>query len=486
MNVLLVASECSPFVKTGGLADVIGALPKALNNLGQDVKVLLPAYPALSALTEKGKTELKFASLHGAPARLVSVSSDGLNLLLLDAPHLYGRAGNIYLDANGMDWQDNYLRFGALSEVAAVVAKDGLKDWSVDLVSVHDWQAGLVPAYLRQSGEKVPPCVVTIYNIAFQGVFEPTCLDDLKLDKSLFTPEGLEYYGKVSFLKAGIAFSDKITTVSPTYAGEILQSEFGMGLEGLLQARKDDLVGILNGIDLDSWDPSTDTRLFAAYSISSMKGKAANRAALIERFGLNPVKNAPLFCVVSRLSAQKGLDLLLQVIPTLVGRGAKLAILGAGDKDLEKGFLEIASRYPGSVGVVLGYDESLAHQLQGGSDAILIPSRFEPCGLTQLYAMRYGTIPVVARTGGLADTVIDANDAALAAQCATGIQFVSDSALALDMAIARTCELFSQPTIWKKMIRNGMAQASGWDKSAARYDQLFRALVAANSKRIDQ
>ena len=476
MNVLFVASECAPFVKTGGLADVIGAVPKTLAALGVGVRVMLPAYPPLAEILNSGDTVLTIKELHGGAARLVSASAAGLDLLLLDAPHLFDRPGSIYLGPNGQDWDDNHLRFGALSQIAAQVAMEGVGGWQPGLVHAHDWQAALVAAYLRQSRKTTPPCVLTIHNIAFQGVFEASACKALGLSKDLFTPEGMEYWGKLSFLKAGIAFSHKITTVSPTYARELLLPEFGMGLEGILQARRGDLSGILNGIDTDTWNPATDADLIAPYSARTLRRKAENRTKVEARFGLNANPDAPLFCVVSRLTMQKGLDLLLDVLPGLVGRGARLAILGSGDKTLEAGFVAAARRFSGSVGTIIGYDEALSHLMQGGSDAILIPSRFEPCGLTQLYGLRYGTIPVVARTGGLADTVIDANEAALAAKCATGLQFAPVTAAALDQVIERTCDLFAQPKVWAAMQRRGMRQSVGWDQSAQAYLDLYRSL----------
>ena len=476
MNVLFVASECAPFVKTGGLADVIGAVPKTLAALGVGVRVMLPAYPALATILDSGKTVLKIGNLHGGKARLVSANAAGLDLLLLDAPHLFDRPGSIYLGPDGTDRDDNHLRFGALSQIAAQVAIEGVQGWRPDLVNAHDWQAGLVAAYLHQSGKPTPPCVLTIHNIAFQGVFNASVREALGLSKDLFTQEGMEYWGKLSFLKAGIAFSDKITTVSPTYARELLLPEFGMGLEGLLQMRAGDLSGILNGIDLDIWDPETDADLPEPYTARSLKRKARNRAEVAARFDLSPNPGAPLFCVISRLTAQKGLDLLLGCLPGLVDRGAQLALLGSGDKNLEAGFIAAAQRYAGSVGVVIGYDEALSHLLQGGSDAILIPSRFEPCGLTQLYGLRYGTVPVVARTGGLADTVIDANEAAIAAGCATGVQFAPVTLPALGQAIDRACDLFRQPKIWNGIVRRGMSHLVGWDQSATAYLDLYQGL----------
>lgn len=479
MKILFVASECAPFVKTGGLADVIGALPKALVALGDSVRILLPAYPALRQTMKLGKYVLQIKKLHGGPARLVAVKAEGLDLLLLDAPHLYDRKGNIYIAPDGKDWPDNHLRFGALAQVGAQVAQNGIKGWVPDVVNGHDWQAGLLPAYLRQSKGKSPKSVLTIHNIAFQGVFAAKTCEELGLSRSMFTPDGMEYYGNIGFLKTGIAYSDKICTVSPTYAREIMLPEFGMGLEGLLQARAADVSGILNGIDLDVWNPETDTDLPMAYSVQSLKRKARNRAEVEKRFNLSPNPDAPLFCVISRLTSQKGLDLLLEVLPWLTGRGARLALLGTGDKTIEAGFISAARTHAGSVGVIIGYNEPLSHLMQGGSDAILIPSRFEPCGLTQLYGLRYGTLPVVARTGGLADTVIDANEAALIADCATGLQFAPVTAPALGQAINRTCDLFAQPKIWASMARHAMRHPVGWDKSALAYHNLYKQMIKA-------
>lgn len=474
MNVLFVASECAPFVKTGGLADVIGAVPKALAPLGVSVRIMMPAYPAMANLVSQGTVLKKISDLHGGEARLVGVQAEGLDLLLLDAPHLYDRPGNIYLGPDGNDWHDNHLRFGALSLIASRVATDGVKGWKPDLVHAHDWQAGLIPVYLHQAKKPTPPCILTIHNVAFQGLFDAGVGASLGLSDALFTPEGTEYHGKIGFLKAGIAFSDMITTVSPTYARELLLPEYGMGLQGLLQARKSILTGILNGIDMEVWNPATDRELVATYTARTLARKAANRAEIEKRFALSPNPEAPLFCVVSRLTTQKGLDLLIEVLPALVGRGARLAVLGTGEKWIEGAFIGAAHQYKGSVGVIIGYDEALSHLMQGGSDAILVPSRFEPCGLTQLYGLRYGTVPVVARTGGLADTVIDANAAALEVECATGIQFAPVTAAALDSAIDRTCDLFDQPEVWKKIVRRAMRHPVGWDRSASAYLDLYK------------
>ena len=470
MKVLFVASECAPFVKTGGLADVIGAVPKSLD---ADVRVLIPAYPALSELAASGQKVMDADDLFGGPASVVSVQAEGLDLLLLHAPHLFDRPGGIYLDTTGRDWNDNHRRFGALSLVGASIAAGDLSGWQPDVVNAHDWQAGLVPAYLKARAERTPPVVITIHNIAFQGVFAAGAVQELGVSEALFNSEGVEYFGHLSFLKGGIALADKITTVSPTYARELMSPEFGMGLEGLLRARQDDLTGILNGIDLEVWNPQTDPNLPETYTSRTLKKKARNRAEIEARFDLTPNPNAPLFCVVSRLTEQKGLDMLLESLPALVGSGARLALLGSGEPGLERAFIQATQHFKGSVGAIIGYDEALSHLLQGGSDAILIPSRFEPCGLTQLYGLRYGTVPVVARTGGLADTVIDANEAAIAAGCATGFQFSPITSLALSQAIQRTCSLFRDKKEWATMMRRGMRHPVGWEGAAGMYLALY-------------
>lgn len=482
MDVLFVASECAPFVKTGGLADVIGAVPKVLEGHGVDVRVLLPAYQGLANVLASGKVIDEYPDLFGGSARIVSVYAEGLHMLLLDAPHLFDRPGSIYLNADGIDWPDNHFRFGALSFVAARIGLEGIDGWKPDVINAHDWQAGLIPAYLKQEqmariGATVPRCVMTIHNIAFQGLFDRSVCYELGLSETLFHSEAIEYYGKLGFLKSGIALSDKITTVSPTYARELLTPEFGMGLDGLLQARQDDLSGILNGIDLEVWNPQTDPNLVAPYSTRSLKRRQKNRAAIEERFALISNPTAPLFCVVSRLTSQKGLDLLLETLPVLVGRGARLALLGSGDKNLEAGFAKAAQDYAGSVGVIIGYDEALSHVLQGGSDAILVPSRFEPCGLTQLYGLRYGTLPVVAKTGGLADTVVDADAASLKSKRATGIVFSPINADQLANAIHRTCDLFADQQAWKRMVLAAMKYPVGWDRSASVYYDLYKELA---------
>ncbi|KHQ53522.1 glycogen synthase GlgA [Mameliella alba] len=478
MKVLMVASECAPFVKTGGLADVAGALPGALAPLGVEVKTVLPAYPALFPLLAKGKEVASFGDLPGGPGRLVEVQAEGLTLLLLDAPQLFDRPGAPYTGADGKDWPDNHRRFGALAQAAARISFDGLDGWVPDVLHAHDWQAGLAPVYLKQDGRTPPKSVITIHNIAFQGRFGPHVMGDLQLRSDWFHPGGLEYYGDVSFLKAGLVYADHITTVSPTYAREILTPQFGMGLDGVLAGRASDLTGILNGIDLEAWNPKSDPALTATYGLKRLGAKAKNRATLAERLGLDPDHDGPLFCVISRLTLQKGLDALAGALPALVAGGGQLALLGSGEPELEQAFRDAAARFPGKVGVEIGYDEALSHLMQGGSDAILIPSRFEPCGLTQLYGLRYGTLPVVARTGGLADTVIDANHAALAAGVATGFVFDDVSVTGIEGAIARAIAAHANRDLWKQMQAAAMRQPVGWESSARDYVQMYETLCA--------
>lgn len=477
MRVLMVASECAPFIKTGGLADVVGALPAALKPKGVQSRVMLPAYPALFPLLPRSKEVARFDDLPGGPGRLVAVKAKGIDLLLLDAPQLFDRDGGPYVDANGNDWADNVLRFGALAQASARVAMGAWDDFQPDVLHAHDWQAALGPVYLRMAGVSEPKTVTTIHNIAFQGRFGPQEMVRLGLNTDWFHPEGLEFHGDLGFLKGALVYSDKVTTVSPTYAREILTPAFGMGLEGVLVSRGGDLSGLLNGIDIDTWNPATDPALARGFDARSLKRKGENRAALNDRFNLK-AGSGPLFCVISRLSEQKGLDALLGAVPHLVAQRAQLAVLGSGAPDLEAGFRDAAKAHSGQVGVHIGYDEPLSHLMQGGSDAILIPSRFEPCGLTQLYGLRYGTLPVVARTGGLADTVIDANLAALDAGVATGFMLDAVTPEAICHGIDRVVAAYNDRKLWQSMQRAAMRQDVSWDASAKGYADLYETLLA--------
>jgi starch synthase len=474
MIVLSVTSEVFPLVKTGGLADVAGALPGALQRQGVSVVTLVPGYPAVMAALEEGVEVQSFPKLFGGKARLLRGRAKGLDILALDAPHLFNRPGNPYLGPDGKDWPDNSRRYAALSQVAAGVARVGA-GFSPAVVHAHDWQAGLVPAYLRYGGG--PPAVMTVHNLAFQGHFSAAAFADLDLPADAFSIDGVEYYGGVGYLKAGLSCADVITTVSPTYAREILTPSFGMGLDGLLKARSDVLYGIVNGIDTEVWNPASDPHLALTYGAGTLKKRTANRRMVEERFGLTG--GGIIFCVVSRLTGQKGMDLLATAIPDLVEEGARFAILGSGDKQLEDSLRGTAIANDGRVGLITAYDEPLSHLMQGGSDAILVPSRFEPCGLTQLYGLRYGCVPVVARTGGLADTIIDANEAALSAGVATGFQHGPDSLDELLYGARRAMAAYAQPKRWQALQRAGMKADVSWTQSGARYAEIYSSLTKA-------
>lgn len=481
IRVLSVASELYPLIKTGGLADVAGALPAALAAEGVTVQSLVPGYPTVLRSVGSLEAVHRFGDLFGGAARLLRGLAHGLDLWVLDAPHLFDRPGGPYADASGNDWPDNAFRFAALARAAASIGSGEVATRRPDVVHAHDWQAGLVPAYLHYGGRPRPATVMTVHNLAFQGAFGAGLLSALGLPAASYAIDGVEYHGAIGFLKAGLQLSDRITTVSPTYAAEICTPEAGMGLDGLLRHRAGALSGILNGIDTSVWNPATDPRIASRFGPDDMGARAANKTALQQRFGLAEDADAPLFGVISRLSWQKGLDLLLDAIPTLLGESAQLVVLGAGDRPLEDGYRSAAAQRASQMGCVIGYDEDLAHLIQAGSDAILVPSRFEPCGLTQLCALRYGAVPVVARVGGLADTVIDAGEMALAAGVATGVQFSPVSRPMLETAIRRTANLYRDPDTWSRMRRNGMSTDVSWRNPARRYAQLYRSVLASRA-----
>lgn len=481
VTVLSVASEIYPLVKTGGLADVVGALPTALAAEDITVRTLVPGYPAVLRALKGGQLAHAYVELMGGPARLLSGTAGSLNLFVLDAPHLFDRPGNPYLGSDGTDWPDNALRFGALSRVAADIGRGIVLGYTPDVVHCHDWQAGLVPAYLTYGDGPRPVTVITVHNLAFQGKFSPDLLEVLGLPAEAYSLEALEFYGGISFLKAGLVFADHITTVSPTYAAEIRTNIGGMGLGGLLRKRGSAVSGILNGIDTYDWDPAHDGYIATPFDATRLKDRVSNKLALQARLGLTVSPTTLLYGVVSRLTGQKGMDLLLEALPVLLGQGAQLALLGSGDALLETALIDAASKHPQRIAVTIGYDESLAHGIQAGADALLVPSRFEPCGLTQLYAQRYGAIPVVARTGGLADTVVDANEVALAAKMGTGVMFSPATTDGLLHALERTATLWGQPAVWRAMQRRAMAIDVSWSRPAARYAALFRRLLARGS-----
>ncbi|MBD8639522.1 glycogen synthase GlgA [Sphingomonas sp. CFBP 13733] len=478
MRVLSVASEAYPLIKTGGLADVVGALPAALARHGVAMTTFLPGYPALTAVMRTAKVVHRYTDLLGVEARILMANIGDHPLLILDAPGLFARGGGPYGDTTGADWVDNWLRFAAFSRAAADLASGVVDGQQFDILHAHDWQAAMAPAYLRYAPGPGAPAktIVTIHNIAFQGRYGAEIFADLALPDAAFALDGIEYYGGVGFLKAGLEAADAITTVSPTYAAEIRRGEFGMGLEGLINVRADRLTGIVNGIDPAVWNPATDAALPSRYTARTLTRRRINKRAVETLYGLD-TGDGPIFTVISRLTWQKGMDVLVAAIDELVALGGRLALLGSGDSALEHAFVAAAERHPGRVGVRIGYDEPVSHLLQAGADAILIPSRFEPCGLTQLYGLAYGCIPVVARTGGLADTVIDANEAAVAAGVATGIQHDGITPEALSHALRRTIALYARPDRWAMLQRNAMRADFSWDESGRRYATLYSSLV---------
>lgn len=480
-SVLSVASEIFPLVKTGGLADVVGALPAALAREGVAMRTLVPGYPAVVDALEGADVAHAIATLHGGPARVLAGRAGGLDLFVLDAPHLFARPGNPYAGADGKDWPDNAQRFGALAAVAAAIGRGSIPAFVPDIVHAHDWQAGLAPAYLHYGGTPRPRTVMTVHNMAFQGQFPATLLAALGLPPHALAIDGVEYYGSIGFLKAGLALADRITTVSPTYALEIRTPAFGMGLDGLLRHRAPVLSGILNGIDDAHWNPATDPHLAAPFDRRHLAARARNKAALQARLGLAVDAAAPLLGVVSRLTWQKGMDLLLEALPEIAGMGAQLALIGSGDRALESGFAAAARAAPGRIAAMVGYDEPLAHLMQGGSDALLVPSRFEPCGLTQMCALRYGAIPVVARVGGLADTVIDASEMALAAKAGTGVQFAPVTRDALTTAVERLLTLWRDRPGWRRLQARAMAVDVSWRRPAQHYAALYRELAPTSA-----
>jgi len=482
MRVLYITAELYPWVKSGGLGDVAAALPPALIAEGIDVRLLLPGFrgflDAFGGITDIARLTTPFAAERVRVGLAHLPASESL-AYLVDHPAFYDRLGNPYAGPDGSDWPDNHRRFGLFGWIAAELARGADPGWRPDILHGHDWHTGLAPAYLsaRPPAAGRVPTVFTVHNLAYRGPFPGTVFPELALPPAFFSIDGVEFFGMVSFIKAGLFYSDRLTTVSPTYAREIQTPAFGWGLDGLLRTRAALLTGILNGVDPRFWDPGHDTNLPQTYGTEdAAAGKRAAKAALQRRLGLEPIEGAPLFGAVSRLTPQKGLDLALAGLPDLLAGGGQLALLGSGDGNLEQAFAAAVERYRGRVGVAIGYDEGLAHLIIGGSDVILVPSRFEPCGLTQLYALRYGALPLVRRVGGLADTVVDATATNLAEGVATGFAFDDDSPSALMSAIGRAAALFREREIWQRMMRRGMTRDFSWAAAARRYAAVYRTL----------
>ncbi len=489
-SVLFATSEVAPLVKTGGLADVSASLPAALTAIGADVRLLLPGYPAILSGMREPRTVGRIGPSAGLPGATVLSGriNDTLRCLVVDCPELYARAGNPYVDGAGADWTDNPLRFGLLSKVAALLCGAASPlEWRPDVLHCNDWQTGLALASLsfdRQAATagaaakaKKTATVFTVHNLAFSGSFEPALLARLGLPPESFSMHGLEYHGRLSFLKAGLYYADCITTVSPTYAREIQHAPLGFGFQGLLAARSSRLHGILNGIDTTAWDPATDPFLAGRFTKDTLEARAPNRRAVQQRFGLEPDDDAMLFGVVSRFTQQKGIDLILDAWPGLAARHRlQLAMLGSGDRLLTDEATECVRRHPGRVGFIDGFDEPLSHLIEGGCDAFLMPSRFEPCGLNQMYSQHYGAPPLVRATGGLADSVLDGTSQT--APQGTGFVFTGDTSAALTATVARAFAAWQDRPRWRALQAAGMQRDFGWQASAASYVEVYRQAIA--------
>ena len=480
MRVLFATSEAYPLIKTGGLADVSGALPKAISQLPNfkgDIKLLLPAYSAVLAKLKAPKTIANISVL-GQDCSLITgkMPDSDIEVIAIKNAALYERTGGPYSDENGIDWLDNPLRFGVLSRMASLLCSDNspIKNWLPDLIHCNDWQTGLAPAYMKLLDNSKTKSILSIHNIAFQGCFDATWLKQLELPAAHFQINGFEYHGQISFLKAGLFYADQLSTVSPTYAQEIQTADFGFGLEGLLQTRSSELTGILNGIDADEWNPATDLHLPKNYSNSRITGKHAVKHALQQQLGLDIHANAPLLGVVSRLTHQKGLDLLPVIMPKLVDLGCQFAILGSGEKKLEANFNALAERYPTQISMNTGYHEHLSHNIMAGSDLFIMPSRFEPCGLNQLYGLAYGTPPIVSNTGGLADSVCDTNELSLKNSSATGFVVKNVTSASLLITIQQAIATWQDKKTWRKIQKNGMSRDISWVSSAKPYFNLYQ------------
>ncbi|HUW29242.1 MAG TPA: glycogen synthase GlgA [Sulfuriferula sp.] len=481
MNILFATSEIYPLAKTGGLADVSGALPAALRKLGMDVRVLIPGYPkVLAALPDKTLLASLDLSVHGVLRLYDAIMPDSaVPLIVIDHPGYFDRHGGPYQDITGHDWPDNYLRFGLLSAIAALLGSAASPlHWPVDIVHCNDWQTGLTPAYLQHGSAHPAATLMTIHNLAYQGIFPPHTLTELGLPPASFSIEGLEYYGNLSFLKAGLYYADHLSTVSPSYAEEIQHDTLGFGMQGLLRHRRAQLTGIVNGIDTDDWNPASDPHLCRHYHPGRMSGKAAVKRLLQAEHGLTSSQDTPLFGVISRMTHQKGQDLLLAIAPQLIEEGVQIMVLGSGDTLLETRLRQLGAEYPAQVGVVIGYDEGLAHRIEAGADIFLMPSRFEPCGLNQMYSQRYGTPPVVRRTGGLADTVTDTTSVTLADGSATGFMFDEATPAAFLAAVRRALACYHNPRQWSHVKKNAMARDFSWEASARHYQALYQNMLA--------
>lgn len=479
MRILFASSEAYPLSKTGGLGDVSASLPAAIRRRRQDIRLVMPAYPrAVSRLAEP----VRLPGPADAPWSLIQGLLPGTRLpvYLVDWPVFFERDGDPYRASNGLDWPDNAQRFAAFSQAVATLARNhAALDWQPEILHLNDWQTGLVPIYLRNHQIR-PRTLFTIHNLAYQGIFPASFRKELAIPDDLWHPEGLEFYAQISFMKGGLLFSDLITTVSPNYAREIQTLEAGMGLDGVLRKRAAQLHGILNGIDVREWDPERDGHLQHHYSAENLAGKLRNKEALQDELNLPRRPDLPLIGHVGRMVAQKGIDLLLEAcVPFLASGRMQLALVGSGNREYEAAAVALARAYPAYCATAITYNEGLAHRVEAGADMFLMPSRFEPCGLNQMYSLRYGTPPIVHFTGGLADTVVDATPITLANQLATGFTFHPANTLMLTAALERALALYHEPgqERWRAMIQRGMQLDFSWNQSSGAYLDLYRALL---------
>ena len=487
INVLFITSEVYPLIKTGGLGDVSAALPTALQEVGVDIRILIPGYPkVLAGLRYKRKIQglhkiSNFPSFALWSGRLPASKNKakGIRLYVIDCPELYQRDGGPYTDMEGKDWHDNLLRFALLSKIGATLAsEDSPIRWCPNVVHCNDWQSGLTPAYLHYDQKRKAVSLMAIHNLAFQGVFPPSTLSQLNLPESSFHINGIEYYGDLSFLKAGLYYSDHIVTVSPTYAKEIQKAPLGFGLQGLLASRRKDISGIVNGIDTTEWDPATDPCLIQNYTFKEIAIKSINKSTLQKMMELEVDLDIPLFGMVSRHTYQKGCDLLLQIAPFLARIPVQLIVLGSGDIELDQQLAELERLYPRRIAVRIGFDEVLSHLIEGGVDCFLMPSRFEPCGLNQMYSQRYGTPPLVHATGGLIDTVVDCIPETLADGSASGFLFNEMNSKSFLVGINRVIDLYKNKEAWRRLQRNGMSKDFSWQSSAAAYNKIYLSILS--------
>lgn len=477
-KILFATSEVHPLIKTGGLADVAASLPRALLKLGHDVKIILPAYASVMQKLTTGVKEV--AQLH-VDGRSLSIKQTRLpgsrvTVLLVDIPEFSAREGNPYCGPDGADWQDNHKRFYLFAKAAELIALDQAQlEWRPTIVHCNDWQTGLIPALLSLHPER-PATVFTIHNLAYRGLFSYQVFEELQLPSGFWHHERIEFYGQMSFMKGGLAFADFITTVSPSYANEIQQPEFGCGLDGLMRYRSDSLAGILNGIDMDEWNPGSDAHISVNFNRRTLGNKVKNKLALQEELGLTLDQRLPLLGFVGRLVDQKGIDLILAQMPQLLSTPCQLVILGSGFPHYEAALTEIANTHPGRVSVTIGYNESFAHRIEASSDIFLMPSLFEPCGLNQLYSLRYGTLPVVHAVGGLRDTVFEQQGEAVD-EHANGFVFEHPTPELLFAAIERALATYKHPAHWKQLQLNAMSKDFSWDMSAQQYVAIYAKLA---------